>query len=59
MAKREEQALDPRAGFILIDAWRAEASLFERDGKLTIALRLRRLADKAQWLMSIYAHLPR
>lgn len=57
--KRHEEVQEARPGFLLIDAWRAEADLFERDEKAAMALRLRLMANKAQWLMRVYATVSR
>lgn len=46
MKRDAPQASPP--GYILIDAWRAEAELFDKAGKPVSAQRLRRLADKAE-----------
>ena len=48
MKKRPEDSEVVRVGYLLIDAWRAEAELFERDGKPVMAQRLRRMADRAE-----------
>jgi hypothetical protein len=46
VAKREPSNVFTLPGMLLINAYREEALLFERDGKLTSATRLRALASK-------------
>lgn len=45
---KHDTPTDARTGYILIDAWRAEAELFRAAGKSTSAARLERMALRAE-----------
>lgn len=51
MANVRNRAAEPdqiRVGYILIDAWREEADLFDAAGKPVTAQRLRAIANRAE-----------
>jgi len=57
MSKHQQEA-DSRPGYQIIDALREEAKMFENDGKVTAARRMRALADRMASYRKMYGCAP-